>query len=303
MIELFTGENSYERTLAVSKRTSAFTGEVTRLDGAAVEPTHLPDIFSGLTLFATTRLIIIDQLSANTSIWPELPAWAGRLHDDTTILLIEPKPDKRTATYKWLKSHAEVHEFTAYTMRDRQSVESWLAKEASTRKLALDASHVRLLVERVGVDQWQLSHALDKLALLDDANEQTIVSVIDARPEEHVFVLLETALRGDSERVQRMLLDLRRNEDAYKVFGLLTSQVIQLSALVLGLREDRNVAKDFGASPYVLNKLRPFAARLGERDIAAIVSRFAAGDRQLKTSQVDPWLVIEQSLREVARAS
>lgn len=303
MIGLFTGENSYERTRAVSKRIEAFDGEVTRIDGASIERTHLPDIFSGLTLFSSKRLIIIDQLSVNASVWPELPTWADRLSDDTTILLIEPKPDKRTATYKWLKANAQVKEFNAYTMRERQTVESWLLSEANRRELKLDTSLRRLLVDRVGVDQWQLLHALDKIALLDDITEQSIVSIIDPRPEEHVFLLLETALRGDSERVQRMLLDLRRNEDAYKVFGLLTSQVIQLSALVLGLREDRNVAKDFGASPYVLNKLRPFTARLGERDIAAIVSRFAAGDRQLKTSQVDPWLVIEQSLREVARAS
>lgn len=300
MIELLFGENDYELTRARKTREDAFDGSVEHRQGNDLSLSDMPDLFSGLTLFSSKRCIVIDRLSENTELWSLLPEWADRLSDDIDILLIEPKPDKRTATYKWLKTNGTMNEYPAFTRRDQRAVEAWLKTEADRRGLSLASSLIRMIVDRAGVDQWELTHVLDKLELSNNVDEAVIRSIVEQRPEESVFALFETALRGDTKHIGELTAELRRTEDAYRVFGLLSSQAIQLYALTLGAKDDRNVAKDFGAAPFALTKLRPYAVRLSRTDLAEVVALFADADTKLKTSQAEPWLVIEQLLLGIA---
>lgn len=303
MIELLTGENDFELKRAVNQRRSEFEGEAELLDGTQLSMKDLPDIFSGQTLFSSKRLIVISGASENGDIWPAIPEWGTKATNDTTVLLLEPKPDKRTSTYKWLKKNATVHEFPAWSERDTGKAEEWLRFAAKQQGSELTHAVARLIVSRVGTDQWELGHALDKLLLSGATDEASASELFEPRTEENVFELFETALRGDSTGIIRMIKTLRLSEEAYRVFGLLSGQAFQLAALVYATEGDRNVASDFAVSPYALNKLRPYASSMSTTRLIAIVGAFAKSDERLKTSQVDPWLVIEHTLLAVASES
>jgi DNA polymerase III delta subunit len=299
MITLLVGENGFETNRALKSIISKHDGEAERFDGAELNGESLASILSGQTLFSESRLCIIKDLSSNTSLWQELPTLGARLADSTHAIIVEPKPDKRTATFKWLKKHAEVHEFQPWTQRDVGRAEEWVYSEAQRIGTAVTHSQARLLIQRIGLDQWQLHHALQKVALLKAVTDEEIVSITDSRSEEDVFQLLDTALRGDDVRLVEMLSGLERTEDAYRVFGLLSSQIIQLAALTFG--RDRNVAGDMGASPYALNRLAPHAARLSQSDIRHIMKTAAATDKRLKSTPADPWHLITHLVLEIAR--
>ncbi len=299
MIELLSGENTFELTRAVRARKEAFDGDSEQYEATDLTNERMADLMAGQTLFASKRLIIIDTPSANTSLWQKLPTWLERVGDETHVVLVETKPDKRTATYKWLKSNVKTEEFVAWTSRDAEKAEEWLRHEATRRGMKLTHNIARLLVRRVGLDQWQLHHALEKLRLLDDVNEQSVTAIIEARPDENVFELLTTALQGDQARLQQMLSALSQTEDAYRVFGLLSSQVIQLTALTLGKGKD--VAGDLGSSPFMLNRLNPIASRLSADRAGQLLRIVAATDRRLKSSPADPWLLIEHMLMASSR--
>ena len=111
MITVLTGDNSFELTRALDKIVAAFAGTAEKFDGVDLELGQLPDLLLGGTLFATERLIIIKQLSENKQLWDALPDWLEKTDSDVHVVLIEPKPDKRTKTYKELKKHADVREF------------------------------------------------------------------------------------------------------------------------------------------------------------------------------------------------
>jgi DNA polymerase III delta subunit len=301
MIRFLTGENDFELTKKVAQLQTDFDGRAERYDAADLSAEALADIFAGQTLFAIKRLIIIDQPSANSELWQNLPAWNDRLSDETHLVLVDTKPDKRTASYKWLQKHADVHTFTAWTPRDQRLAHAWLLTHAKEKSVKLTARQTDKILERAGLNQWALAHAVDKLSLASELTDQLIDDVIPAKPSENVFALLETALNGQSGRVLEMTASLKQTEDAYRVFGLLTSQVLQLGLLAYSGPNVRTVANDTKLNSYMLERLAPYAARMNRQTVQTMIHRFAESDRRLKSSDADPWVVVETALLDVAR--
>ena len=299
MITLLIGENNFELTRALERLIAEFDGEVERIDGAAVELKQLPDLLMGGTLFATKRLVIIKSLSENKSVWNDLVEWIPRVSDDVHLVLVETKPDRRTKTYKDLAKAATIQEFPAWTDRDLNRAESWAVEEAKQQGLALDKKSTQTLVNRVGTDQWQLFHAIEKLAVLEEVTPEVVINVIEANPTENVFNLLDAALRGDRARVTDMLRTLEQTDDPYMVFGLLSSQVFQLAALAVSDKPSNEVAKDIGAHPFALSKLSSHASKLSRSEVKRIITAFANADTAMKTSATDPWIQIERALMHV----
>lgn len=297
MIRLLCGENDFELTRRVNQLKREFDGAAERYDGADLTAGQLADIFAGQTLFSLKRMILLDNPSACSELWQNLETWLGRVSSDTELVLVEPKPDKRTAAYKWLKKNVEVEEFTPLSDRDMNKVLAWMEAYASARKLSLTSAQAKRLVQRGGFNQWELAQAIDKLSLVGKVTDDWIDNVIAQSPTESAFALFETALSGDNKRLGEILADLRRVEDPYRVFGLINSQLIQLVVLVHGDGDVSRVASDTGAkSSYPFQKLAPYAKRLTKQKAAELLEIFAQADMRLKSSDADPWLLIEVSL-------
>lgn len=301
MITVLTGENTFEVNYALQAIVRAFDGSPEKIDGSELELKQIPDLLMGGTLFASKRLVIVKGLSENKSVWPNFADWLPRVSDDIHLVLVEPKLDKRTKTYKDLQKIANVTEFAAWSERDTAKAEQWVAGEARALNIEIDNGSVRLLVQRVGADQWLLHHALQKLSVLDRITPEIITEVIDANPIENVFDLFESALRGNAVKVKQMITTLELTEDPYRLFGLLGGQVFQLAALaVAGDKPGAEVAKDLGVHPYGLGKLQSYARTLGRAGARRVVAAFAEADSAMKTSAADPWLLIERALIKVA---
>lgn len=301
MITLLIGENSFEVQQRLRQLETNFSGTVEKVDGVQLEVRQLPDLLMGMSLFADKRLVIVRGVAQNKAIWEVLPQWLERMSDDIHLVLVEPAPDKRTKTYKVLQKNATVEEFRPWTDRDASKAQQWVAAQAKQRGMTLSPSLCRLLVARVGVDQWQLWQSLEKLSVFSTITEDILCNSIDPNPNENVFLLFETALKGDQTRVQAMIETLRLSEEPHKLLGLLSGQAFQLAALAAASSDD-DVAKDIGAHPFVLSKLRPLAARRGVRGAAQVIAAFGEADEQVKTSSGDLWLVIERALLRVAQA-
>lgn len=296
MITVLTGENSFETSQALDAIVADFAGVAEKFEGSELELVQLPDLLLGGTLFATERLVIIKNLSENKQLWDVLPDWLERMSDDVHVVLVEPKPDKRTKTYKDLKKYADVREFALWGDRDIIAAEKWVADEAKHQGLNLDKKIAQQLVARVGLDQWQLYHAVEKLAVLDNITPEIIEQTIEANPTENVFNLLDAALRGDARKVSDMIRTLQLSQDPYMTFGLLAGQVFQLAALAVTDKPSGEIAKDIGAHPYALSKLAPHAKKLGRTGTKKIIQIFADTDIAMKSTATDPWLLIEQAL-------
>lgn len=300
MIQVLIGENSFEIDRAVARIVAEFDGEPERIDGSELELRQLPDLLMGMSLFSEKRLVVIRNLSENKTVWSDFSEWLDRLSDDISLVLVETKPDKRTKTYKDLQKRTEVTEYKPWGERDSGVAQAWARAEATRMGFELPQPLARVLVDRTGIDQWRVYHALEKLAVLDDVTETVVRDVIDLSPQENVFQLFETAVGGDGKKVQAMIRTLSLSEDAYRVFGLLASQAVPMTALALTDKSPTEVAKDLKAHPFVVSKLARPVEQLGRSGVKKVATILADTDIAMKSSGGDPWLLIERALLKIA---
>lgn len=296
MITLLTGDNSFEINQALDGLVQTYTGEVTRVDGEDLTVDRFIELISGASLFSTARMVVVRDLSASKPLWSLLAEKHENIDEETHLVLVEPNVDRRTATYKKLQKSADVASFAAWSDRDVSKAEAWVADQAAKLSVSLDKKSIQFLIRRVGMDQWHLLHALEKLAVLERIDEQVIESTIEAQASENVFNLLDAALRGDAERVSSMIATLQLTQEAYMTQGLLSAQVFQLAALAVSDKPANEVAIDIGAHPYALSKLAPHAKRLGRGGAKRVVGIFADADMLMKSTSTNPWTLIEQAL-------
>ncbi|RYF28343.1 MAG: DNA polymerase III subunit delta, partial [Chloroflexi bacterium] len=295
-------ENSYEKNRELQRLRSQFEGIAEQFDGVDVTTAQLSDLVMAMSLFATKRLVVVHGLSENKAIWADFVDWLPRISDDIHLILVESKPDKRTKTYKEVSRVADTKDFPAWTDRDESKAQTWLATEAKQRGVTIDAVSVRAIVQRIGVQQWDLSSALDKLSALDSVTIGDIETYIDTRPSENVFNLFEAALKGDRKHVSRMIRTLQVTDDPYMVFGLLSGQVFQLATLAVTDVPQGDIAKAIGAHPFALQKLSPHARSKGRSGARKVIAAFAQADTAMKTTSTDPWLLIERALMKTANS-
>ena len=300
MITWLIGENTFEVREALKAIEASFSGTPEKVDATEITLAQLPDLLMGVSLFASERLVIIRDITANTALWEKLPDWLARINDDIHVVFIDTKPDKRTTGFKALKAAANVQEFAAWTDRDTIKAEQWLANRAQAQAIKLDRSLIKHIVARVGLDQWRLASALDTLALLDEISQESINELVPSNPTENVFQLLDTALDGNGRGVSESIATLSLQEDPYAIFGLVTSQVLTLAAVTYGESSDA-VAKDFAVHPFVASKLTRHANKLGKAKVAHIIGLCAQADAEFKRSKGEPWLLTEKFLLSTAQ--
>lgn len=301
MITVLVGDDSFAINEQLKAIKADFPGDIERIDGAAVELKRLPDLLMGSSLFSDKRLVVIRDLSKNTSVWGSFSDWIDRVSDDIHLVLVEEKIDKRTQSYKELKKKANIQEFNSWSDRDYRDAEAWTASLAQSRGLEIDNSSVRYLVQRTGLDKWRISHSVDMLSVLEQPVDSKVIDeTIVASVSENVFAVFEAALQGNVKRIQEMIKTLELQEDAYAVFGIIASQTFQLLAIARS-GDDDSPEKDFSIHPYVASKLRQSARKLGSRGVEEVAIIIADADQSLKTTSVEPWLLVERALVSIAR--
>lgn len=295
MITLLSGENSFAVSREMNRLKQEFAGDAELIDGSELDAKRVPDLFMGATLFSPERLVIIRDLSSNKSVWADLEDWLERASDDTHLVFVETKPDKRTRTYKWLQKHASVRDFGL--VKDRALTE-WVQTEARTLGINLDASSANFLISHAGADQWQLYHELQKLALTGKPiTAQLIREVVPESGEASAFAVLDDAFAGRRDALDTQLQTLRLREEPYRFFGLLSNQVYVLAAASVSSGSSAELAKTIGVHPFVAQKSQALARQLGEEKVKDIVGHIARLDIDLKSLGGDPWVLIESALR------
>lgn len=297
MIILLTGDNIYEIDQELGRIVAAHEVEPEYLDADSVASGDLTDMLMGVSLFSSERLVVIRYASANSSLWGALEEWLER-DTATTLVLIEPRLDKRTKTYKQFVAHADVRSFAVWTEREASVAEKWLQTEAKKRGVALEPRAAHEIILRRGVEQYQLINTLEQLAVFGTITVQIVVEHLEEVSQENVFALLSAGLRGDTQKVHAMISTLKLTNDPYMTMGLLASQIFALSGIVLS-SGSQEVAKDLGVSPYVLRNLESTARSVDRATLRQAVAALAGADIGIKSRTIDPWLQIEVALSTI----
>ncbi len=279
-------------------------------DGLSISPDELAGILQGQTLFAAMDIAVIRDLSENKPAWELLMTMLERgIEND--VIVTETKLDKRTKAYKTLQKHADVTVCDYWTDRQRPQAERWLAGYAKQQGIAIERALVRDMVERAIrpssvsdnaiIDQQRLATAIKQLCHAETIDRQAVDTVLAPSVHENVFDLLATALDGQVDAVREKIHHLRVDQDGHRMMGLLSSQLANLTALVLATDiPTETVARDIAAHPFALKQLEKYRVRLSKSQVANMVEILADADARLKQSQADVWVLIEKALVQIA---
>lgn len=295
MIYLLCGDNEFEKQAALV----ALVGDadVVRYDGEELTLADMQEITIGQTLFSQSAVYVISKLSENPDIWPRLPEIS--FDDNNTITLIEGKLDKRTKTYKWLQKVAKTQEFVPLSDRQKPQLITWCETQTHERGYKLTRKQIGMLIDRLGFDQLRLSNFLDQLALAEKITDALINDLVPLARSENVFDLFVAALSKDYETVHSIISYLESEsgtDGAYQTMGLLASQATNMVALVLSGGDNNMVAADLSVNPYVLQRLPSSARTIDIEHLKRINDALFQADLQMKTTGVNPWLLIETAL-------
>ena len=300
MIYVFFGENEFSKRQKVDEVLGDRIAR--RRDGEELTIGDLRELLTGKTLFGGEEPIIITDLSQNSDVWAVFPEIAGLA--DETVILLETKLDKRTKTYKNLAKNATVQECASLGERQRPELVKWAIDRTKERGTKLTKKQIETLVDRLGYDQLRLDNLFAQLSLLDEVTDDLIDQLVPLAKSESVFELLDATIRSDVSSIHRIIsyLEMTSGDDgAYQTIGLLASQAMNLLALVLSDIDTQKVAQDFGVHPYALRQLSPLARQLDKIAALRICRILLQADMQMKTTGVEPWLLVETALMKIAK--
>lgn len=309
MIHLLLGENSFEIERRLRELVAAFSGEVERVDGSEIGLERLPDLLLGTTLFSTERLVVIKGASENKPVWDALGNWAERgIASD--LILIDPKPDKRTKAYKTLQKIATVIEANEWTDRERVRAEKWLREYATSKSVTLQNEQVTKMVVRATVpsqrpgsftiSQQMLASAIDALAGTELVTDDMLEAVLPETTQDTVFSILHTAISGDAQRLMPLITNLRASSDPYMTLGFVMSQWSLLVSIALTNKPANEIASTIGAHPFVVQNLWTDSRQIKLVDVTKFTHQLATLDDRLKTTATDPWDGLTNWLMAVA---
>lgn len=299
MIYLIHGENAYLQEAELQKIARAAEVAPERIDVDALTLNALADIVRGGSLFAMKRLVVIRELSSDATLFSRLAEWAVEVPDETTIVLLERKLDKRTKAYKAIIKAATVITADSLTERDMRMAEEWLRAIAKQYGVPLSPTQITQMVERAlvasekassrVVDQMQLAHAVKALAGAEQVSEETIATVLPQAMVDTVFDMLEIAARREVPRLEALLRDMARTEDGHRALALLSGQWAQLAAVAVLGGSSQSIATELGLHPFVAKKMQETAHRFSMSEIRMLTQLLADLDMSTKTSQAGPW--------------
>ena len=303
------GDNSYECTaqLAKMKIDAEKTGfEIQKSNSDELSKSYFVSLICGVSLLSEKRFVYIRNLSENSEIWQNLAEILPRISTDVHLCLVEDKIDKRSVVYKAISKIVELYEFKNLTARDSKNLAEFARLFAKKQGLSLDNKTANFLISWVGVDEWRIRDAIEKIALIGEVNEQNIREFVPQNIESNAFVIIEMMFLGDILKLQEEFskLKITDGEDgAFRFLGMISTQIFNLSALRIGKnigKTTAEISKEIGANTWALGKMENFVQNLSESQLAEIVSKFTQVDEIIKTESVNPWNLVESTILEIA---
>ena len=292
MIVTLTGENGFALQQELRRLKGSFTTEhdpigLEQLDGEEVHFERIQEAVTSLPFLANKKMVVLRTPSANKQFVEQAEALLSMLPETTDLVLVEPKPDKRTAYYKFLKKSTDFKEFKNL---DPAGLSSWLVEQAKTQGGSLSSADARYLIERVGTNQQLLFSELEKLLIANpNVTRKTIDELTEPTPQSTIFQLLDTAFAGRTKQALQIYAEQRAQKVEPQQIVAMLSWQLHILAIVkaAGKRSPEQIASDAKLSPYVVKKSAVIASKLTLAELKALVKGLLDIDVSSKTKTYD----------------
>ncbi|CAN5191835.1 DNA polymerase III subunit delta [soil metagenome] len=287
MVITVTGANSLALTQATRDLVADFLADqgemgLERLDGAEATIERIGEALTSLPFLSDNKMVVLRQGSANKQFTEGAEALLAGLPDTTELILVEPKLDKRSSYYKYLKKSTDYREFNEL---DQGGLARWLVQVATERGGTLSQSDANFLISRVGMNQQLLSNELEKLLLYSSKiTQDSIKALTESTPQSTVFELLDAAFSGNIQRALQLYAEQRALKVEPQQIVAMLSWQLHILALIktAGQRSPEAIASEAKISPYVVKKSAGIARKLTISELKQLITDLAVIDSRSK---------------------
>lgn len=289
MISVLTGPNIFLLRAELQRRVQVFVHEYSnmayeQLDGEEVEYSRIAEAVQSLPFLAARKLVVLRSPGTNKQFMDTYETLLADIPEITDVLIVEPRPDKRTTYYKWLKKQLDFQEFAEL---DENDLIRWTASYAKEQGSSIATSEAQYLLARVGTSQERLAHEIEKLALAGTAiTKQAIDDLTEQTPQSKIFDLLDAAWTGNTKRALELYQEQRvLKVEPQEIIGMLGWQLRQVALAKTAGSHD--LVREGKVSPYSANKAKKIANRLSLRQLRQQVRDLATIDARSKREPLD----------------
>ncbi len=299
MLITLTGNNSFLLKAELKKLVDLFVEEYSnlgldRLDGEEVEYDQIRESLESLPFLASKKMVVLRVPSANKKFIEKFEQLLDALPVTTDLIIHEPKLDKRSSYYKYLKKNTEFSEFNEL---DNYGLSKWL-----NENVEISIQDAKYLLERVGPNQQLLSNEIDKLTTYNPkVTRESIDLLTEPNPRSTIFELLDSAFAGDTKRMMKLYDDQRANKvESQQIVAMLAWQLHILAIIkTAGEKTSAQIASEAKVNPFVIGKSRDIARKITLIKLKKLINDLSELDLKSKTSTIDVDEAIQNYLLKI----
>jgi len=292
MIKIITGQNDFQRSLALQLTISEFSLEygdlsIERLDAQEAEYEDIYNSITSLPFLVNKKLIILIEPSKNKEFVEKISEINNLVSDSIDVIIYEPNLDKRSTYYKTLKKMPNYQE---YPVLGPNELTSWILKYVSDSASKISYSDANLLIDRVGSNQLTIMNELDKMLLYTtNIDKKVIEAMTDSIPNSTIFQLLDSAFRGDQKSVIKLYDQQKQQKvDAAQIMALIIWQIHILAVIKSsGSTNSSSISRSSKISYNIVEKGLRLLSQIDSNELLEIINKAQKLDIQLKTTSID----------------
>lgn len=258
MVITLTGANNFGLMQALRELTVAFISEqgdmaLERLDGEATVE-RLSEALTSPPFLSNKKMVALRQPGLNKQFLERAEELLSGIPETTEVLVVEPKLDKRSTYYKYLKKATDYREFPDL---DAAGLARWLVQAAKEQGGNVSLADANYLVSRVGLNQQLMASELEKLLLYSPKIDRAAIDgLTEATPQSTIFELLDAAFSGNAKRALELYAEQRSLKvEPQQIIAMLAWQLHVLALIkTAGERSPETIASEAKISPYVVRK-------------------------------------------------
>ncbi|UCC13841.1 MAG: DNA polymerase III subunit delta [Gammaproteobacteria bacterium] len=266
-----------------------------------------------MSLFAEKRLIELRIPTGKPGVSgaKALASFAESPPEDTVLLVLTPRLDKRVLKSAWAKALDAAGIMVQVWPPDRSRLPGWISGRMKSMGLQPEAGVAELIADRVEGNLLAADQEIRKLALLlgtGSAGQEDVARAVSDCARYDVFDLVDALSKGDFDRGHRMLSGLKgEGVEPTLVLWAIVRELRALAAVTWAMSQGRDERQAMTASGIWARRqpgARAAIHRHGREGLLRLIGQAASVDRVIKGSTPGrPWQVLADLVTAVASGS
>jgi len=317
MIFFYYGEDSFRAKEKIDSLIEKFVREVDknsynieRLDGENLDSEDFFRTVSALGFLADKKMVVIKNLLANKKLkgWQEallafLEKQKDSLEENYLIFWQTDKPDARGKVFKKLSQFKYSEEFAPLRF---QQLPVWIKGKLASYQKEISEAALRLLINYVGSDLWQMSQEIHKLAHYSKKStieEMDVKEIVQAKVDDNVFSLIDALGRRDRALALKLMEEkLNSGTNHQYLLTMIVRQfrlMIKTKALGEQAKNPAGLAKTLKIHPLTAEKILMQSQNYELAQIKKIYAKLLDLDEKFKTSAGQEKILLTKMINEL----